>query len=217
MRAGNGEKETGGENPLERSTTRGAPDGGRGGTTHPYRDTRLTPHRRRQACGLPRRATRTERRNTPETRRKHVRNGLYGRHASEGARCVCHDPTDSDDPTAVLMRRIIDAFAEYERLLIRARTKAALQVKARRGERVSGRIPYGFRLSDDGTTLARDEAEQVVIDDILAKRRQGWKLERIAADLDARGVATKCGTDHWRNQTVSQIIRRHGENGGARQ
>jgi DNA invertase Pin-like site-specific DNA recombinase len=33
--------------------------------------------------------------------------------------------TDSDEPSAILMRHLIDAFAEDERLSISARTKAA--------------------------------------------------------------------------------------------
>jgi DNA invertase Pin-like site-specific DNA recombinase len=50
----------------------------------------------------------------------------------KGARLVsaAGEGTDSDDPTAILMRRIVDAFSEYERLLIGARTKAALRANA---------------------------------------------------------------------------------------
>ena len=36
---------------------------------------------------------------------------------------IAGEGTESDDPTAVLMRRMIDAFAEYERKVIAARTK----------------------------------------------------------------------------------------------
>ena len=50
------------------------------------------------------------------------------------------------------MRRIVDAFAEYERLVIKARTRAALAVKRTRGERIDG-IPYGFHRSS--RTMAR--------------------------------------------------------------
>ncbi len=39
------------------------------------------------------------------------------------------------------MRRIVDAFAEYERLLIKAHTRAALAVKRSRGEQTCD-IPY---------------------------------------------------------------------------
>jgi DNA invertase Pin-like site-specific DNA recombinase len=60
--------------------------------------------------------------------------------AKRGARVVsaAGEGTDSDDPAALLMRRLIDSFAEYERALIAARTRAALAAKRRRGERVSG-------------------------------------------------------------------------------
>jgi len=44
---------------------------------------------------------------------------------------------DGDGPEAVLMRRMVDAFAEHERLLIKARTKAAMAVKRSRDERIS--------------------------------------------------------------------------------
>ena len=47
------------------------------------------------------------------------------------------------------MRRIVDAFGEYERLLIKARTRAALRAKKARGERI-GQIPYGRRLTGSG-------------------------------------------------------------------
>ncbi|MCZ7684437.1 MAG: recombinase family protein [Sandaracinaceae bacterium] len=62
--------------------------------------------------------------------------------ARVGARIVsAAGEGDGDDPAAILMRRMVDAFAEYERHMIRARTKAALAVKRSRGERVSGRRP----------------------------------------------------------------------------
>jgi DNA invertase Pin-like site-specific DNA recombinase len=44
---------------------------------------------------------------------------------------VAGEGTDSDDPTSVLLRRIVDAFGEHERLVIAARTRAALQAKRR--------------------------------------------------------------------------------------
>ena len=43
--------------------------------------------------------------------------------------------TENDDPGFILMRCMVDAFAEYERLVIKARTKAALGSKRKRGEK----------------------------------------------------------------------------------
>jgi DNA invertase Pin-like site-specific DNA recombinase len=53
-----------------------------------------------------------------------------------GARIVsaAGEGTDSNDPSAVLMRTLVDAFAQYERAMIAARTKAALGAKRARGE-----------------------------------------------------------------------------------
>src|SRR5690606_20526464 len=73
--------------------------------------------------------------------------------ARHGARVVsAAGEGEGDDPASSLMRRMIDAFAEYERAILKARTKAALAVKKARGERV-GSIPYGKRLGSDGRTL----------------------------------------------------------------
>ena len=53
--------------------------------------------------------------------------------------------TESEEPTAVLMRRIVDAFAEYEKNIIGARTAAALEQKRERGEKTGGNVPFGYR------------------------------------------------------------------------
>ena len=69
--------------------------------------------------------------------------------AKRGARVVsaAGEGTDSDDPSALLMRRLIDSFAEYERALIAARTRAALAAKRRRGERVCMANSKSLRIS----------------------------------------------------------------------
>jgi Resolvase, N terminal domain len=51
--------------------------------------------------------------------------------------------TENDDPSSILMRRMVDALAEYERLVIKARTKATLGSKRKRGEKTGGRFLTG--------------------------------------------------------------------------
>ena len=51
------------------------------------------------------------------------------------------------------MRRMIDAFAEYEKLIIGARTKSRLAAKRRRGEKTGGMVPSASR--QDRTRSAR--------------------------------------------------------------
>ena len=56
---------------------------------------------------------------------------------------------------------MVDAFAEYERLVIKARTKAALGAKRKRGEKTGGAIPYGSELGPDkpGANGKQDEED----------------------------------------------------------
>ena len=122
-----------------------------------------------------------------------------------GARIVsaAGEGTDGDGPADILMRRMVDAFAEYERLIIGARTKAALAVKRARGERV-GHVPYGARLADDGTHLEADPDEQAVLALVREYRAEGLTLRAIGERLTASGILPRSGKA-WHPQTVARI------------
>lgn len=92
---------------------------------------------------------------------------------------------DGTDPAAKLMRTIIDAFAEYERLIIGARTKAALAVKKTKAERIGG-IPYGF--SDVDGKLVANEDEQRVILEAKYLSSTGLSMRGICAKFAVEGV-----------------------------
>jgi DNA invertase Pin-like site-specific DNA recombinase len=126
--------------------------------------------------------------------------------ARKGARIVsaAGEGTDGDDPTQVLMRRIVDAFAEYERLIIKARTRSALAVKRERGER-TGSVPYGFALAVDRVRLVLAEHEQAVIREARAMRDAGRSLREIAAELDARGIRARNGARFAATQIARMI------------
>lgn len=113
--------------------------------------------------------------------------------------------TDSDDAAALLMRRLIDSFAEYERALIAARTRAALGAKRRRGERVSGIIPFGFRLAGDGRTLLPEQGEQGVLARIQTLRGSGSSMRAIASELNQAGLRTRSGA-LWRFEYVRRAL-----------
>lgn len=112
--------------------------------------------------------------------------------ADAGARIVsaAGEGTASDDPTAVLMRRMVDAFAEYERAVIAARTRAALAVKRSRGEATS-HAPYGYRA--EGGMLVADDGEQAVIARVSEARARGLTVRAIAAELAAAGIVSRKG------------------------
>jgi DNA invertase Pin-like site-specific DNA recombinase len=96
---------------------------------------------------------------------------------------------DGDQPQDVLMRRIVDAFAEYETLLISARTKNALAAKKARGERI-GRVPYGYSLQADKTlAVALEEAE--VLQFIHQLKNAGATTRYIAIQLNENGYRNR--------------------------
>ena len=113
----------------------------------------------------------------------------------KGARIVsaAGEGTDSDEPSAVLMRRMVDAFAEYERLIIGARTRAAMGAMKARGERV-GSIPYGWRLAEDGATLEAHGPEQQVISQARVLRDAGLSLRKVADELARMGFRARNGS-----------------------
>ena len=112
----------------------------------------------------------------------------------KGARIVsaAGEGTEGDDPSNILMRRLIDAFSEYERLIIGHRTKAAMQAMKRKGKRV-GSVPYGYRLSADGIHLEEIQAEQEVISQARRLHQVGMGLSGIARHLNARGFVSRSG------------------------
>jgi DNA invertase Pin-like site-specific DNA recombinase len=126
----------------------------------------------------------------------------------KGARVVsaAGEGTDSNDPTAMLMRRIVDAFSEYERLLIAARTRAALAAKRKRGERVSGILPFGYQLGGDGKTLEPVAAEQATMTLIRSLRNNGHSFQAIADRLNEDGIFTRSGS-RWRLQYIASVVK----------
>ena len=119
--------------------------------------------------------------------------------------------TDDDGPTGRLMRQIIDAFAEYERALIRARTRAAMAAAKKRGQRV-GQIPWGMTLGDDGRSLVPNLEERALLAEIRALRDQGLALIQIAETLNERGLRNRQNR-LWRAGFIAQLLERHPENG----
>jgi DNA invertase Pin-like site-specific DNA recombinase len=111
---------------------------------------------------------------------------------------------NGDTPADGFMRTVIDGAAAYERALIRARTKAALAAKARKGERIGG-VPYGFRVAADGIHLEHDEHEQATIVTVRALASEGLSQRAIAAALAARGALSRAGRPFAQPQVCAML------------
>jgi DNA invertase Pin-like site-specific DNA recombinase len=101
------------------------------------------------------------------------------------------DAPDNDDPSARLLRRMVDAFAEYERALISLRTRKALAAKRTRGEAISGNPPWGFMCSEG--RWVPNEHEQRALALALELRAQGATFASIADSLAIAGFKTRSG------------------------
>jgi DNA invertase Pin-like site-specific DNA recombinase len=123
----------------------------------------------------------------------------------KGARILsaAGEGTEGTDAASQLQRRILDAFNEYERLIIGQRTKAALKAKRDKGER-AGNVPFGYQLGADGQTLEPNANEQQVIAILAELKAAGYTLRQIADELNRQGFTTRRGTA-WRHQYVAGL------------
>lgn len=101
------------------------------------------------------------------------------------------------------MKAMVDAFAQYERALIRARTRAALASKRARCEAI-GTPPLGYRLARDRLHIEPDPAERLAIERVITLRREGLSIRAIAAALDRERVP--CRGARWHRQSVWRVL-----------
>lgn len=125
-----------------------------------------------------------------------------------GARVATADGVSYEDtPEGSLMRGLLDLFAQYERALIRARTKAALQAKLRAGQRL-GRVPFGFRAQ--AGSLVRHDGEQALLARFRAMRADGLTPERMADIANSEGIPTgrsrKGQAGRWHGKSIRRIL-----------
>lgn len=109
---------------------------------------------------------------------------------------------NGDSPEARLMRVMLDAFAEYERAVIRLRIVAAMRAKKARGERV-GTVPYGSEVGPDGR-LRPSLSEGPVVTLIHELRLAGESHRAIVAELNK--LRKPCRGKRWHLRSVQRIL-----------
>ena len=109
---------------------------------------------------------------------------------------------EGNSPEAVLMRRVLDAFSEYERAMIRARTRAAMRALQARGVKL-GNQHYG-----------ETAEERAIIAAAVELRSSGRTLEQVSVELAARGMLARSGKP-FGISTLHNIIKRASERAAA--
>ncbi len=113
-------------------------------------------------------------------------------------------------PAERLRLGVLRLFAEFERDMIRQRTREAMRHHQANGRRMSDRCPFGWtRDLDNPALLVRDEAEQAVMGQMIKMRQTGTSLRDIARRLQAKGVCCR-GRPTWHPRTIGRILSRAG-------
>ena len=128
--------------------------------------------------------------------------------AKSGADLVSlSEKLDTTSAAGKMLFRLMAVMSEFEKDVIAERTKCAMGHLRTQGQRISGRIPYGYDLASDGQNLVPNAQEQEGLRVMLALRKRGKGRRRIAAALSKQGIATKTGTA-WSPQAVGAILKR---------
>ena len=124
------------------------------------------------------------------------------------------EPIDTSTPSGRLIFQMLASFAEFERASIRERTQAGLH-RALRNGKFSGRIPFGYRLAEDGKGLEVVEQEAEIVRGIFENIAEGSSLYGEAKRLNSEGVhapgwrfrrAERKHGDAWLATTVGRIV-----------
>ena len=138
--------------------------------------------------------------------RDNIEAGLIDRECAKlKAKVMTTDGHNGDAPEDMLMRGMFDLFATYERLVIKMRTRAALQHKKATGQKYTNITPYGFEAIEG--RLVQVLAETEVVAEIQAARSSGNTLQSIADNLNGRGIPTKTGKQ-WAPATIHLLLKR---------
>lgn len=132
---------------------------------------------------------------------------------------VVEGSPNGEDPTATLIRQILSAFAEYERKLIAARTKAAMLRHQSAGRVMSKVIPYGWKEIDPivirsggrdklQRRIAPCEHELAMIEVVKAHATAGKNHNQIARAMNSAGYRVRGRV--WRPKLVRSILVRSG-------
>ncbi len=115
---------------------------------------------------------------------------------------------DGDSFEHKLMRQLMSAFAELERMKIKERTMAGKLKRAEEGKLINGQSArYGYAYADEKHTCYKVvDAEANIINKIDALYLAGNGMQVIADILTREGIASPTGKRVWNQHTIQRIL-----------
>jgi site-specific DNA recombinase len=117
----------------------------------------------------------------------------------------------SDDPNDQLLLQIQGAIAEYERAVLAERFRRGKLQKARDGNIISSKVPYGYRYEGrSGAIPARlviNEVEAAMVRQLYSwMLRDGLTIRQCMKRLNAGPWITRSGRAKWSSSVVHHIL-----------
>src|SRR5215831_5851852 len=128
-----------------------------------------------------------------------------------GVKTIFLEGGAADDPLSKLMHQITGAVAEFERAKIVERNRRGKLYRARCGEVVTWRAPFGYvripRRDGVAPHVEIDENKAVVVRRIFnLYAKQGLTVRLIAKQLTLQGTPAPGGGQEWNFNTVDRIL-----------
>lgn len=121
---------------------------------------------------------------------------------------ITEPAANGDDPIAEMVRTIMLAIAEYQRAIIRARTKTRMLQYQQSGRRMSKRTPWGTKLDPADPARLIPDADEIATTAIIVERRAaGASLREICQHLERMGIPRR-GKAKWSHVVVKRILER---------
>ncbi len=120
-------------------------------------------------------------------------------------------PPLDDDPEARLLIQVQGVIAEYEKAKFAERERRGKLYRARAGEVLSRKVPYGYRRVPRGpggpAHVVVYDPEAAVVRRVFAEFISGRSIRRIVIDLSAEAIPSPEGKSHWVLATVGRMLR----------
>jgi len=109
---------------------------------------------------------------------------VHGTEIIFSAQETLNSASEADKAMITLMRQMMGAFAEFERTLINQRLSDGKNKKAFKGDKPTGRQPFGYAYASDRKSTVINEAEAKVVRMIYDLRSREFSLEQVASYLN---------------------------------
>lgn len=118
------------------------------------------------------------------------------------------EPFRGSDPSSILFRQIIGAFAEFEKSMITSRLSGGRKSKAKTGGFSGGRATFGYSDSRGSKAMVVADREAATVRRVYAIRGEypSWSLQAISDQMNAEGYTTRQGSAFTKMQ-VSRILK----------